>query len=114
MEEFILKNASAIVQDAVELVSELKAEMMAGADSKLLEAYSILVKSATSAIDSLTKLKLSDDKIKSQKEITQMNIDAKQTSSKDQPDGFLLSREEVIAALMNKPNKTLENKAIDV
>ena len=114
MEEFILKNAAAIVQDAVELVGELKIEMMAGADSKMLEAYSILVKSATSAIDSLTKLKLSDDKIKSQKELAQMNIDARQSSSKDQPDGFLLSREEVIAALMNKSTPALENKAIDI
>jgi hypothetical protein len=43
-----------------------------------------------------------------------MNIDSKQTSSKDQPDGFLLSREEVIAALMEKSRKTLENKAIDI
>jgi hypothetical protein len=114
MEEFILKNASAIVQDAVELVGELKSEMMTGADPKLLEAYSILVKSATSAIDSLTKLKLSEDKLRGQKEIAQMNIDSKQTSSKDQPDGFLLSREEVIAALMEKSRKTLENKAIDI
>ena len=116
MEEFILKNASAIVQDAVELVGELKTDILAGADSRLIESYSELVRAATSAIDSLTKLKLSDDKIKAQKEITQMNIDSKQTSD-DEVDGkrgFLLSREEVIAALMNKKDDgvTIDVKSI--
>lgn len=102
MEEFILKHASAVVQDAVEIVGELKLEIMAGADAKLLEAYSEMLRATTSAIDSLAKLKLSDDKIKASKEITQMNIDAKQTTDDETKKGFLLSREEVIKALMNK------------
>jgi replicative DNA helicase len=36
-----------------------------------------LVKATTSAIDALSKLKISEDKINAQKEITQMNIQAK-------------------------------------
>ena len=114
MEEFILKHASAVVQDAVDVVGELKLEIMAGADAKLLEAYSEMLRATTSAIDSLSKLKLSDDKIKSSEKITQMNIDAKQTTDDETKKGFLLSREEVIKALMNKKEEPPEDKTITV
>jgi replicative DNA helicase len=59
------------------MVENLKLEVLAGADSKLIESVSELVKATTSAIDALSKLKISEDKINAQKEITQMNIQAK-------------------------------------
>lgn len=110
MENFIIQNAANVVKTSVEMVESLKLEVLAGADSKLIESVSELVKATTSAIDALSKLKIAEDKLRSQKEITQMNIDAKQTSTQE-TQGFLLSREEVIQALMNKKEDV---KTIDV
>lgn len=79
LEEFIIVNAGKVVNHSLEMVENLKLEVQAGADSKLIESISELIKATTSAIDSLSKLKIADDKIKAQKEITQMNIDSKTT-----------------------------------
>ena len=77
LEEFIITNAGKVVKHSLEMVENLKLEVLAGADSKLIESVSELVKATTSAIDALSKLKISEDKINAQKEITQMNIQAK-------------------------------------
>lgn len=111
LENFVIVNAAKVVQNSMEMVDQLKIEVMAGADSKLIESVSELVKATTSAIDSLSKLKIAEDKNKTQKEITQMNIDAKITKDEEKSTGYLMSREEIIKALMNKP---VENKVIDI
>ena len=104
LEDFVIKNAAKTVQMSVEMMEQLKTEVLAGADSKLVESVSELVKATTSAIDSLSKLKIAEDKNKTQKEITQMNIDAKVTKDDDERKGVLLSREEIIKVLM-EPKK---------
>lgn len=101
LEKFVIDNASAVVMDSIEMVQSLKMDVIAGADSKMVEAVSELVKATTAAIDSLSKLKLSDDKIKSQKEIKQMDIDAKSSIIADQSSsGFFISREELLKNLL--------------
>ena len=98
MEDFIIQNAANVVRDSVSMVERLKDEVMAGADSKLIESVSELVKATSSAIDSLTKLKITEDKINAQKDITRMNIDSRADTTLTS--GVLLSREDVIKALM--------------
>ena len=75
LEKFIIDNASSVVVDAVDMIQILKNDVTSAHDPELVEAVSELVKAATSAIDALSKLKLSDDKIKSQKEIKKMEIE---------------------------------------
>jgi len=67
----------------VEIVEELKREILAGADSKLIESYSELIKACNSGVEILLKFKIAEDKNKNQKEIAQMNIDAKITKNED-------------------------------
>lgn len=106
LEKFVIDNASSVVMDSIEMVQSLKMDVIAGADSKMVEAVSELVKATTAAIDSLSKLKLSDDKIKSQKEIKQMDIDAKSSIIADQnSSGLFISREELLKNLLG-PRET--------
>lgn len=107
LEDFVIKNAAKTVQMSVEMMEQLKTEVLAGADSKLVESVSELVKATTSAIDSLSKLKIAEDKNKTQKEITKMNIDAKVTKEDDEKKGVLLSREEIIKVLMEPKKENL-------
>jgi hypothetical protein len=112
LEEFLITNAGKVVNHSLEMVENLKLEVLAGADSKLIESVSELVKATTSAIDSLSKLKISDDKIKAQKEITQMNIQAKIIKDEEESDTpkLTFTRNDIIKLLLQKE----EQPVVDV
>lgn len=115
LEEFVIVNAGKVVNNSLEMLDRLKSEVMAGADSKLIESVSELVKATTSAIDSLSKLKIAEDKNKNQKEITQMNIDAKITKD-DDGDGvpkLALTRNEVLKLLTTKDQPVIDVPSMD-
>jgi hypothetical protein len=115
LEKFIIDNAASVVADSIEMVQSLKLDVMAGGDSKMVEATAELVKAVTGAIDALSKLKLSDDKIKGQKEIKQMEIESKNI---DGPtggqSGLFISREDLIKNLLNKKDEEPIGKIVDV
>lgn len=116
LEKFIIENAAAVVLDSIEMIQTLKTDILPGADPKMVEATSELVKATTAAIESLSRLKLSDDKIKSQKEIKRMEIETKMEPEKSS--GLYISREELIKHLfVNKedpPTENLSPKTIEI
>lgn len=117
LEKFIIDNAASVVADSIEMIQSLKLDVMAGGDSRMVESTAELVKAVTGAIDALSKLKLSDDKIKAQKEIKKMDIDAKgEAQLLGNQAGVFLSREEIIRNLFNRVEepKVKEPPAIDV
>jgi hypothetical protein len=107
MEDFIIQNAASVVQDAVRMVDQLKSTISAAAEPDLINSMSSLLRATTSAIDSLTKLKIAEDKNKNQKEIAQMVIENKGKNDEDRK-GFLVSREEVVKALMERKKEEEE------
>jgi hypothetical protein len=112
LEEFIITNAGKVVNHSLEMVENLKLEVLAGADSKLIESVSELVKATTSAIDALSKLKISEDKINAQKEITQMNIQAKiiRDEEENNPPKLTFTRNDIIKLL----NQKEESPVVDI
>ena len=114
LETFVLANASAIVLDSVEMIQTLKLDVMAGADAKMVESVSELVKATTAAIDSLSRLKLSDDKIRSQKELKKMDIDSKSPEVIGNTSGLFISREDLLKHLLGNKKKNVEEPTIDV
>ena len=112
LEEFIITNAGKVVNHSLEMVENLKLEVLAGADSKLIESVSELVKATTSAIDALSKLKISEDKINAQKEITQMNIQAKiiRDEEENNTPKLTFTRNDIIKLL----NQKEESPVVDV
>jgi hypothetical protein len=112
MEDFIIQNAASIVQDAVKMVEDLKSTISATAEPDLINSMSSLLRATTSAIDSLTKLKIAEDKNKNQKEIAQMTIEGKSKESEEKK-GFLVSREEVVKALMERKKEESDQNEND-
>jgi len=111
LENFVITNAGKIVNHSLEMVEKMKIEVIAGADAKLIESVSELVKATTSAIESLSKLKLSDDKIKAQREIAQMNIDSKTSKGEDDDTPRLtFTRNDILKLLDNRndPKKVVD------
>lgn len=100
VEKFIIDNASSVVKDCVSMLQSITEEIKAGTDPKLIESAAELAKATTAAIDALSKLKLSDDKIKGQKELKQMDLNFKANiHDEKQKEGLYLSREELIKSL---------------
>jgi hypothetical protein len=116
LERFVIDNASTVVMDSIEMVQSLKMDVMAGGDSKMVEAVSELVKATTSAIEALSKLKMSDDKLKGQKELKQMDIDAKTTDDENvSKSGLFISREELLNKFFENQKRQLnDSPPIDV
>lgn len=108
LEKFIIDNAASVVSDSIDMIQSIKGDVLAGADSKTIEAAAELVKAVTGAIDSLSKLKLSDDKLIGQKELKKMEIDAKVENLQNNQQGLFISREEIFKRLFDE--KKLENK----
>lgn len=111
MEDFIITNAGKVVNHSLEMVEELKREVMAGSDPKMIESVSELVKATTSAIDALSKLKISENKIKAQKEIAQMNIDSKVKKNDDEGDGtpkLTFTRNDILKLLEKKDDVVVD------
>tara|TARA_B110000495_G_C22918774_1_gene536739 strand:+ start:54 stop:542 length:489 start_codon:yes stop_codon:yes gene_type:complete len=123
LEKFVIDNASLIIDDSIEMIQALKIDVIAGADPKMVESISELLKATTSAIESLSKLKLSDDKIKAQKEIKQMDIDSKENGGNLEisggQGGLYISREELLKKILNhssdeKPKAIEDTPPIDI
>jgi hypothetical protein len=114
LEKFIIDNAASVIADSIDMVQSLKTDVLGGADSKMVEATAELVKAVTGALDALSKLKLSDDKLKGQKEIKQMEIDSRSIENSGGPQsGLFISREDLIKNLLNRKDDQL-NDVVDV
>lgn len=103
MEEFIINNAAAVVQKASNLLDRFGTMAANSADPDMVNSVSGLVRSITSAIDSLTKLKIAEDKNNTQKEIAQMNIKKPEDDKKS--NGLMMTRDDVIKFLSNEVAK---------
>jgi len=116
VEKFILDNASSVVVDCVAMLQSLGEEVRAGGDPKLVESVAEIAKAATIAIEALSRLKLSDDKIKAQKDIKQMDIDSKVVKEDaSENKGIYLSREEMLKHLFkSKEPEKIEQPTIEV
>ena len=104
LEKFVIDNASAVVADSIEMIQSLKLDVTGGADAKMVEAVSELVKATTAAIESLAKLKIADDKLRGQKEIKQMEISSRIEDVGTAQTGLFISREELLKHIMKRPD----------
>lgn len=106
VDSFILKHASKVIVDASEAIADIKDSVSRGGTSNDIIAFSELIKSFSSAVDILSKRKIADNKNKTQKEIKQMDIDAKSENGDQEEDiaRLELSREEVFKLILAKKN----------
>lgn len=112
MEDFLLAYTGKLVKDSVESVENMKDFIDSAPDAESSEALASLIKSATSSIDILQRIMTAREKNTSSKEIAKMKIESqKEQTDKEIGAKLLMSREEVIKALIESSNKP---KAIEV
>lgn len=107
LEEKIISETNDIMDNARNALEAVLDEVQSTPnDAELIEAASSFVKAQTGLIDALTKLHLNKEKHKQQVELAQMRIVAdQQMNTENNQTKMLLSREEIMARLMNDAKK---------
>jgi hypothetical protein len=107
LEEKIISETNDIMDSARNaLESVLDMVQTSPQDAELVEAAASFVKAQTGLIDALSKLHLSKEKHKQNVELTKMRISAdQQMNTENNQTKVLLSRDEIMAQLMNAAKK---------
>lgn len=107
LEEKIISETNDIMDSARNaLESVLDMVQTSPQDAELVEAAASFVKAQTGLIDALSKLHLNKEKHKQNVELTKMRISAdQQMNTENNQTKVLLSRDEIMAQLMNAAKK---------
>jgi len=115
LSNFIIKNSANIIQNGIETIEQLKDSITQTTDADTICAFSDLIKASANALEVINKIHMQNKKIKAQKEITQMEIDAKLRIGPSQNinNNILVTatRERLFELIRNEMNK---EKIIDV
>jgi hypothetical protein len=107
--DFILETTGKLVQSGLKTIESLKSVIQTGFDPEELTAYSDLMKSVITAVDTLNKVNLQNKKGKTSKEIKQMEINNKVKESKGGNTNVLvMTREDVIKNFLDKNKEELK------
>ncbi|MDB4464554.1 hypothetical protein N9033_00620 [bacterium] len=114
LEEFILNKTGSLINTSVDMVNTVKHYVQAAPNSEEVEALASLMKSATSSIDSLSKILVQDMRSDTTIKAKTMDIESKkQLLNQDYQNKALLSREDVLEGLLNKTN-VIEAQVVDI
>ncbi|HAT67724.1 MAG TPA: hypothetical protein DCS66_24520 [Flavobacteriaceae bacterium] len=114
LEEFILNNAGKLIQQSVEMVSDVKQYVETAPEHRDVTSLAELIKASSSAIESLSKVLVQDKKGVTQKEVKQLDIQGKKELLQGEVTAkIMLSRDEVIKELFENAKKA-EEEVIDV
>jgi hypothetical protein len=106
MEQYIIDKASEIVNGCVEVIGVIQDEIKCAPDPKLIESGATFINAFTSALDALSKLEITKQRINAQKEIAQLNVTSKLLMNKEKeedvnnPKGLYVSREELLKSII--------------
>lgn len=109
LNSFILDNAQKIIQEGVKTIKDLQGIVGATFDSKLLLGYSAIIQATTTSIDTLNKLNIVKQQFVANKEIKQMDIDARKQLTSEKKGGntlnIIATREEIIKMMQGIDEK---------
>lgn len=114
LDDYVVEKSAHVIESVMGVVEEMSHNPDAFVyDAKALEGFNGLINAATSAINSLNKVKLERDKLTQQKELKEKDITSKEKIAFDKNENnnkqtIELSREEFIA-LMTKKNDDTDN-----
>ena len=102
LENFIIQKSSKLIHDSLEMIENMKEVVHHLPEADNMSALSELVKASTGAIETLNKLVLQDKKTNTTIKAKAMEIETKkELQYSDQKHALTMSREEVLANLLN-------------
>lgn len=102
LEEFIIKNSGKLVTKSLNIVDDVKDYVASAPDAKDVAALAELISATSSAIETLNKVYISDERNKTQVKVKQMDVESRERINiTDNQTKILLSREDIMKALVN-------------
>ena len=115
LEQFILDNQGALIKDSVDIIQLMKQYVASAPNAEDIGSFAELLKATSTAIDNLAKLQITKQRTDSQKEIKQMDIDAKKNLNDDNNRMQLIgTREEIFNRLVKEAEIIVEEDVIVV
>jgi hypothetical protein len=112
LEQFILDNQGALIRDSVDIVQLMKQYVASAPNAEDIGSFAELLKATSTAIDNLAKLQITKQRTDSQKEIKQMDIDAKKNINDDNNRMKLIgTREEIFNRLVKEAEVIVEEES---
>ena len=101
LEEFIMKSSGELVQDSLEMISNIKEFTNLAPDARETESLAELMKASSTAIETLNKILLQNKKSDTQVKVKEMDVNARRgIDIAEQQTKILLSREEIMSKLI--------------
>jgi hypothetical protein len=102
LESFIIKNSGKLITKSLNIVDNVNDYVASAPDAKDVAALAELIAATSSAIETLNKVYISDERNKTQVKVKQMDVDSKERMNiTDNKTRVLLSREDIMKALVN-------------
>jgi hypothetical protein len=113
LEEFIIKKTGSLVSSSIDMVEDVKDYISSAPENRDVASLAELIKASTSALDTLTKLHTAKEQNKNKVQVKQMDIEAKEKLNIiDNQTKVLLSRDEVMKALMSGDEKDSDKEGV--
>lgn len=101
LEQFILDNQSTLIKDSVDVLQIMKQYVASAPNAEDIGSFAELLKATSTAIDNLTKLHTSNQRVDTQVKLKTMDIDAKKEINTDNNMMKLVgTREEVFKKML--------------
>ena len=118
LENFVIQKSGALVEDAMEMVANMRDFIISAPNSDDVSALADLINATSSAIDNLNKINLQDKKSNTSVKLKTMEIQSKKEMlESDNTQRVLTTREEIFKMIVNnaKPVEAeiIEDKRID-
>lgn len=114
LEQFILDNQGALIKDSVDVLQIMKQYVAAAPNAEDIGSFAELLKATSTAIDNLTKLHTSNQRVDTQVKIKQMDIEAKKEINTDNNMMKLVGTREEIFKKMLEDSVVVEAEVVDV
>lgn len=101
LEAFILKNSKELVMNGIDAINEIKQTVLMNPQSDEVEALAEIFKGVSTAMNILKDIQITKIKLKSSKEIKQMDIDSKKELEDNESSikGLRMTRDDVFKML---------------
>ena len=101
LEAFILKNSKELIINGIDAINEIKQTVLMNPQSDEVEALAEIIKGVSTAMNILKDIQITKIKLKSSKEIKQMDIDSKKEleDNENSIKGLRMTRDEVFKML---------------
>ena len=108
LEEFIMKSSGKLVSKSLEIVDNVNDYISSAPENRDVAALAEVIKATAGSIDTLQKLHSSNERNETQKEVKRMDVESKERISiVDNQTKVLLSREDIMAALVDKDDSDI-------